>query len=293
MFILGFDSFCGQVFDNRIASETPERLDLMSGKYDEWKIDDGWVDYSENKAEWGYETILLATFDNTFEAGNIGNSGAEIEELQFKRRRKENLSWTTFARIAYDKQQKYYNVIDRLVDVGDYEYALVPVAGNIQGKEIIEDASVSFDNVWLCTNEDSIRLVYDVEYGDIDTITNTSEITTLENKYPYVFNTNLQYQRGTIKASLYSEKSIANRNIDIYSEKQLRANVIKELSKKKARVLKDGNGKSMLVYITSVKETYLYDMGTYGLEISYTEIGDYESSDDLERTGLLNVNISR
>lgn len=289
MFLIGVDMWGSRAFDSKITSDTPNKLELSNGKYDEWKVDDGKIDYSDYRQEWGYSTVMLSTFDNTLEAGNMSNNGYEIEQLHFKRRKKDGLAWTTIAKMNYDPTQKYYLLTDRLVGVGDYEYCLVPVSGNIEGVETIKDISVEFDNMWVCTNDDSIRLIYDVEFGDLDLVSNTVEINTLESKYPFVFDTKSCYQRGNITASLYSEQSVMDREINRSSERQLRNNIMNELKKKKPRVVKTGDGKNVIVCLTNVREQYMYDTGTYGVSFDFTEIGDYEDSNDLERCGLMEV----
>lgn len=290
MFLVGFDSYSGQIFDNKIGTETATYMELKNGKYDEWKLDTGLVDYSDSKTLWDYTTLMLATFNNTLEAGNMANNGYEINEVHFKRRKKSNLMWTTFAKMSYDPQKKYYQVLDRLAQAGEeYEYAFVPVTGNIEGVETVKDIIHTFDHLWIMSKDDGVRLIYDVEYSDINTVGNTSVITTLENRYPYIMSTPLCYRQGTIKAKLLSTTSVDNREINIYSERQLRSRVMNFLNDRKAKMIKDGSGMTVVARITNVKEipNNVFGGDICDISFDFIEICDYENSKDLEEVGLL------
>lgn len=290
MFLIGYDSYGGQIFDNKIGMETPKKMTLSNGKYDEWKLDTGIVDYSDVKTLWEHYTLMLATFNNTFEAGNMANNGYEINEVHFKRRKKSNLMWTTFAKMKYDPRKKYYQVLDRMAQGGElYEYALVPVTGNVEGVETIKDITHTFDDLWIMGKDDGVRFVYDVEYGDINTIGNTSIITTLENRYPYVMSTPLCYRQGTIKAKILSTTSVDNREIDIYSERQLRNRVIKFLNDRKAKMIKDGSGMTIVARINNAREipNNVFGGDICDVAFEFIEICDYENGKDLEEVGLM------
>lgn len=286
MFLIGLDSYCGMCFDNKIGTETANYMELKNGKYDEWKLDTGIVDYSSTKTLWDYTTLMLATFNNTLEAGNMANNGYEIEEVHFKRRKKTDLAWVTFAKMSYDPSQKYYQVIDRIASVGEYEYAFVPVTGNVEGVETIKDIVHTFDDLYVCDKDDSIRLIYDVEYGDINNMGNTSVINTLSGRYPYVMSTPLNYRQGTITAKIISQASIESRHIKIDSERQLREIVITFLTDRKAKVLKDGNGRSILCKIMNVREipNSVFAGGICDVSFDYVEIG---GESDFEKAGIM------
>lgn len=290
MFLIGFDSYGGQIFNSKIGMETPTKLELSNGCYDEWKLDTGIVDYSDKKTLWEYYTLMLATFNNTLEAGNMANNGYEINEVHFKRRKKSNLMWTTFAKMKYDPKQKYYQVLDRMAEAAqEYEYAIQPVTNGVEGVETTKSIVHTFDDLWVMSKDDGFRLVYDVEYGDIDTITNMSTIATLENRYPYVMSTPLCYRQGTIKGKLISQTSVDNRGIDINSERQLRNRALSFLNEGSPKLLKDGNGRIMIVKIYGVKEIphSVFAGEICDISFSYIEIGDAESGRDLENSGLI------
>lgn len=290
MFLIGFDAYGGQIFDSKTGASTPTHIELKNGKYDEWKLDTGIVDYSNTKTLWEYYTLMLATFNNTLEAGNMANNGYEINEVHFKRRKKSNLAWTTFAKMKYNPTQKYYQVLDRLAQGNEsYEYAIVPVTNNIEGVETIKSIVHTFDSLWVMGMDEGISLLYDVEYGDINVVNNISTVTTLENRYPYVLSTPLNYRQGTINAKLLSQSSVDNRNISINSERQLRERAIAFLSDKKAKLIKDGSGRSMIVKIYDIREipNNVFGGEICDISFSYVEIGDSENSRDLENVGLL------
>lgn len=293
MFVLGLDCYGSQAFISQIYAGGTTKLELSNGMYDEWKTDNALVDYKEEKEIWGYDTIFLATFNNTLEAGNISNNGYDIDYLVFKRRNIENLAWTTFAKIKYDPSVKYYQLIDRLAMAGEtYEYCVVPVAGSIEGQENIQQVDVEFDNVWIVDNSSSVRLIYDINYGDISYRDNTTTIDTLENKYPFTFTTPLSYREGSNGAKLISETSAWNSKLDIRSERKLRENILKFISDRKPKMIKDGLGRAYIVMIKDIVERPYSDFNgaMVDVEFNWVEIGDATSSTDLENVGLLNTN---
>lgn len=290
MFLVGYDSYGGQVYDNRIAMETPTYVSLSSGKYDEWKLDTGIVDYTSEKTKWEYYTLFLATFNNTFEAGNMSNNGYEINEVYFKRRNKSNLMWTTFAKMKYSPTQKYYQVLDRLAQGGEeYEYCITPVTNNVEGVETIRSIVHTFEDLWIMENGDGVRLTYDIEYGDINTIGNTSIITTLENQYPYIMSTPLSYKQGTIKAKIISTSSVGDRFINVRSERDLRNRVMAFLNNKRAKLIKDGSGRVIACKIMNARETpnNVFNGELCDVSFEFVEICDYNDTRGLEEVGLM------
>lgn len=296
---IGLDCIGGSaqgMFDCRPSMQSFQYLELRNGIFDEWKIDSELLLFTPEQKSWDYDTMLLATFNNTLEAGNISNEGREIEYLRYKRRSKNRLKWTTFAQLAYSPHQTHYGVYDRLVQgQEEYEYCVVPVSQGIEGRETIQDVVCDFDGLWLVDNDMGYKLMYDLNYGSISYTQQTAVLETLENQYPFFLTNSINYRKGSITAKVVTTKSSDDMIVDFYSERQLRERLFEFVSNRKPKILKDFLGRYYLVMLSGVRETPDSRFGGGLVEISFDwmEIGDANNTSDLEDMGLLQYDLNQ
>lgn len=297
MLTIGYNLFGGNYFDTRLYINNIYTAELKNGVFDEWKIDEIVGEYNTEKDEWGYDTVLLATFNNTLEAGNVQNEGKQIEYIRFKRRSKDKLRWTTFAQIPYDNIKKLYQVIDRLVQAQeDYEYAIVPVTANIEGRETMADILCEFDGVWLVDKNNSHQLLYNLEYGSIESVNKTAILEPLQSKYPFVTTSPINYKQSNVQAKLLSDKTIEQGTPNYKSERLLREKIMGFVNNKKPKILKDGMGRYYLVSIIgNPKEIPVnqLDGGVVDVAFDWVEIGDAHDTNTLERLDLITKGLVR
>lgn len=297
MFVIGYDLYGGGYFDARQYMNDIYTAELKNGVFDEWKMDEVLLEYSVDKSDWGYDTVMLATFNNTLEAGNVQNEGEHIEYLRFKRRSKDRLKWVTVAQIPFDKTRKLYTVLDRMVQAQEeYEYAVVPLTNDIEGRETMGEIVCDFDGLWLVDRENSHQLMYDLDYGSIESTNKTTILEPLDSKYPFVTTNAIDYKKGSIKARLLSDKTIEKGIPDYRSERLLRERIMDFISNRRPKILKDGMGRYYLVSIigspTEVPDNRL-NTGIADVSFDWVEIGDAHDTDTLERADLVDKGVVR
>jgi hypothetical protein len=286
--IIGMDFFNGSCFNTNIPVGQIYRAEMQDCIIDEVKIDENiTVSNLSTKQEWGLDTKLLGKFQNSLEAGNLDNKGMPIEFIIIKKRRKSDLTWSKIKEFNFDKAQKIYEFEDKYVEAGEeYEFALFPVTSNIEGKYTIADIVAEYDDTWLMDKENSVRLIYNLQYGDFDNIIPSTDIETMGGKYPTIaYAGELDYKRGNIQCLLVAKESM-NGITNVRQEKLLRKNVISFLTNKKPKLLKDNAGLYMVVSVKDVKELPQNDLkGQYGVSFNITEIADTDTQ-SLKDNGL-------
>lgn len=114
-----------------------------------------------------------------------------------------------------------YQLTDKYVCSGEqYEYAVVPVTGEIEGKQITTEIDCEFDGLYLIDNNNEIKLLYNLEIENIQNIIPNNIFEPLGSQYPIVYyNGTLNYRRGSIRALLLPDEDVNNSTLDIKNEK--------------------------------------------------------------------------
>lgn len=287
---MGYDD--GAVFDSKNVVNKFYRLELLNAVFDEinvrTKTDTG---CSSEKQEWQFDTKLLAKFQGNLEAGNIQVQGNQIEFIQFKKRKIGDLEWLNVAILPYELDKLVYEYDDKFVEAGEiYEYAILPLAyGGIEGEYVTDDIECKFDHTWLFDKDNNFKLMYNIEYGDIETVMPSNTYEPLGSKYPIVsYNGELDYRRGVIKSLLIADNS-TNGKIDVRQEKLLRNNIINFLKNKKPKIIKDSSGNYLLISIIGnpklVPNNNLSRL-LYEINFEFIEIGNVYDENTLIHSGL-------
>ena len=234
--------------------------------------------YSSTKEEWTYDTLLLAKFQNNLEAGNISLGGMLVEKIMLKKRRVEDLVWQDLISYTIQDGVNVYQFVDRLVEAGtEYEYAILPIGeGNFEGQYNVDRIVAEFEGTYICDKDNIFRLLYNLEYGDIENIISSSVIETFA-QYPVVSYGNLDYRQGSIQCLLLSDVTVDSGDIDLAQEKMLRKQVMQFLKNKKPKILKDNSGNYLMIAIIgSPKEIPNNDLAQqiYNISFDWVEIGN-------------------
>ena len=241
---------------------------------------------------WDYSTVLDCNFDNNISGGNVDQLSEGITEVRIKRRPVGTFDWIlikSYPITSLDDLSFIFN--DNLCynDV-EYEYAYVPVYGNVEGQYAVSTILSQFDGVFVCDMDTIIKFYAGVEYGTTDTAQQVGTFTVLGRQYPVVISNGLSnYQTGSVTGMVLPDDYEESRNIDRMAIVRKRDNLVKFLTNKKAKILKDYNGNKWLCYVTSNPQTSYtneYGQGIVSVGFGWTEIGDAESRDDLVKAGL-------
>lgn len=278
--IFGLDAFSLYSFEKMVYVGDIERIELSNMKVDYIKGDEEIKTPITSKEQWGLNTRILADFNGDLEAGNITmDNGMPIEKIKVRKRKLESMEWLDVVDLDFYPNKEHYNWTDRLVNSSvEYEYAIAPMSsGGVLGREIVSAITCDFNGVWVLGRDGKqFNLSYNVEIGDTENITKNSTHETIGGRYPiFIENGNVNYRRCSVKATIVSDKTLENNDVDIASERKLREALQEFLYQKKPIIYKDCTGNFIFakVDLNSIKFTPI-EKGLYDISFSVVEIGD-------------------
>lgn len=289
MFLIGYNMYGNQPFDANLSSYDFTYFQLTNIIADECSADLGNKTFSTEKGEWLSNTAFLATFNGTLEAGNFSMGDMEVDTVRFKKRKRGELKWLLFDEVPYQKTQYLYETKDRLARASiDYEYAVIPVASDIEGNIISNFITAEHDGLWVVDRNNSVNVFCEVDYGTIQHSTNIASFELLDSKYPIVVSGELDYINGSISGRLLSSDSLYGNSLNVQSEVTMREIAFEFMKNGKPKIIKNDKGRYYLVTITNVKEKpYSLNNASITISFGYVEIGDAEDLQTLIDCDLL------
>lgn len=298
MFVLcGYDFMKDKNALNSPPTLVPKynNVTLTNGIFDHWyTTNDATSDISTNiPKEWDILTIMNANFDGNINAGNMEYAISEIDGFKVKRRKYNEFDWITLKYIPVSELDNLSFVFnDTLAASGcEYEYAFVPVIGDVEGNYVSNTIASKFEGVFICDQGTIYKFFAGVRYGTNQNVQKVGVFEPYGRKYPVVVSNGLvNYQSGSVSGTVlpldYTQTGDMNRN-EIAKEKQ---ELFKYLTNKKAKILKDWNGNLFLICIVNTPTAEYnndYGMGKIDVSADWVEIGDANNQKDLYRNGMV------
>lgn len=268
---------------------------LKNGVFDHFNVSDSVTfDYTSIvPIGWDLDTILNASFKGNISAGNIDDTYKDIEKVRIKRRIKGTFEWTTLQEIVINNISDLgFAIADNLNQYNiEYEYAFVPVVGDIEGNYMVESIMSKFRGVFICDADVVMKIIAGVEYSGNSVNQQIGVFQPYNRQYPVVVsNSIIQYKTGNIGGWVLPESYETDKTLDPVSITREKDLMVKFLTNKKPKIIKDSNGNSWLVYFTgnpSLSYENNYNQAMVKISASWTEIGDSNSKDDLFASGLI------
>lgn len=298
MFVLcGYD-FCS---DKNALTEPPvqatryDEVTLSNGIFDHWNVsEDVSKPYSsEIPTIWDLLTVMNANFNGNINAGNIDYSLSEINGFKIKRRRTTEFDWVTLKYIPIkDLDDLSFVFNDNLAASGyDYEYAFVPVIGDIEGDYISNTIGSKFEGVFICDQDTIYKFFAGVRYGTNQKVQKIGVFEPYGRKYPVIVSNGLvSYETGSLSGTVLPSDYMKTNKMDRLKITEEKKALFEFLVNKKAKILKDWNSNSWLLCITgnpSAEYDSEYGMGKIDVSAEWTEVGDPENQKDLYRNGMV------
>ena len=302
-------SFINQIDSMTIQNGVFEHVNTLN-QYDPT------LDY-EQPTEWQSNFIMDADFDDDVSAGSVGNLLGVANAILVKRREAniyDNISdgWITIGRIeTLNSNDLKFTVSDYMCKSGTtYEYVLIPTLAQIQGGiEVQIETSISsdstiltvlseFDKIYICTVDKAQSLYAGSAYSDMVTERLAGVHQALGNKYPIVVtNSKIDYHTGGVSGTIlnkYYGKNDPDTNTIAPLDRQKIIEARKEfddfITQGVPMVLKDWNGNAWLIMVTdspSYSWASEWGMGLGTMSFSWTEIGDLDDQDSLNKAGMV------
>ena len=258
---------------------------------------------------WTYDTILNAAFNNSTSAGNLEYAVGKISGIKIKRRirpvgveygvapisKNSKYDWITLKYIPVESVSDLVFVFDDFLNAygTEYDYALVPVTGGVEGDYIIDSIMSKFNGVFIGDAEQTFKFLYDVSYSSNSRMQQVGTFEPLGRQYPIIVaNGLLSYETGSVSATILDDAFEETRVPDRVKTTN-KKNALKDfLTNKNPKLMKDFNGNIWLIMVTSpIEMNYLQGsaMGVPKVQFTWTQVGDANDQESLYDNGMTNV----
>lgn len=241
---------------------------------------------------WDNDTILLATFDGTLNAGNVDFVLENTSDLLIKRREKGTFDWQTI----YQKPiitTEDFNILylDKYCKNNtEYEYACVGALNGVEGNYSVIEVESKFNGMFIMDKDNIYGTVLDL--GSCDTTRNhyLMKQEYPAHKYPGAYSySEANYDSG--EASGYFVRfDSENCEFLIDDNTKYMKEIIDFLTNHKPKVLKLEDGRMWLISVDGMP-TDTEDGHKLHRIISFSwfESGNYNSEEDLYNADLIDV----
>lgn len=261
-------------------------------------------EFSPHKPHWDNATVMYCEFQHNLVAGNVGWITSNITQLKLKRRLSGTQKWITLYRKPIETAD------DLTLEYVDYtcpsgytmEYALVPCTDDAEWDYSITSVDTNYDGVFVISPSMECKKLYGgVVYSSDPTINELATLQPFNSRYPTIIrNPNVCYKQTTISGFLINDANEEKNYADIMSVKaRVNMTLMQRdwsdfLNSGKSFIIKDWNGKILLVQITTAPSyTYMQNTGNAIPYITFTtsEIGQYNNPLDLYEQGFLPLEV--
>lgn len=273
-----------------------EDIKIENGIYDHFNItkDTDFSYITTYPGSWDLSTQMDADFDGNINAGNIDYVVSQISDIRVKRRKKGEFDWYTLYDIPVtDPTDIDFVRYDYLAqNETEYEYAIVPVIGNVEGEYSMNSITSEFYGVFITDGSTTYKFKENVGYSSNERVRLTTTYEPYGSKYPIVIgNGQLSYNKGTVSGDILVMED--NENLDRKATVQRLQAIEDFLTTPSAKILKDFNGNIWLVTLSdNLPITYYSEvgMGFAQIQFNWSEIGDSNDGTDLYNSGLIYSN---
>lgn len=224
-------------------------------------------------SDWDFNTVLIARFDGSLEAGNLTNSDMPITSWRIYRKKKDDLIYKLLVELPFDPTVASFT--DTTVrNKIEYDYEVRPVSEGTEGNGIKGVGIVDFYG-WILSSVDGTKsFTFDMELSteSIQTVTDVKEIENYT-QFPVVSKGKLKYKKGSITCMPYE---VINNNYEIT------LNILEVLDEfinnSDAKILKNSKGEMFKVATSNFSHKYLDKISSqpYNITFSWTQIANME-----------------
>jgi hypothetical protein len=169
-------------------------------------VKSSYITGSDIPAEWDFDTILKADFDNSLQAGNVSFVLKSISGVLIQRREIGSFEWITLAHYPVNEVEDLnIKFEDRTAAIGrEYTYAFVPVLNGITGVYSKTDQLVECNRLVILDADEIWSTAISDCFCDTTRMYPSATIETLASKHPTVVrNTMANYDTVTVSNSTW------------------------------------------------------------------------------------------
>lgn len=268
-----------------------EGLSISNSKFDKIYLTTDTQNTSSSDFTSNVDTIILTTFDDkTLEAGNIGSFGKRLRSMQLKRRESGRNEWTTLAGYTItDTDHLNFSFADYFARGRntEYEYCVTYVLDD--GTElpyIMASTTSRFDGAVISDSTTSYHVLLDPKITNTTRNRESKVVTTLNGKYPYIFwGSESNYDSSNFSGTIIKNDGCDNWDFD--GSYRYREDMINWLTNGAAKILKMSDGREWMMAVDgNVDVDNSEHLDKVSISFNFTQIGDFDSSNDLSNNGL-------
>ena len=241
--------------------------------------------------EWDFNTVMNASFDEFFDAGNSGFSLRNTDTVVIRRRERLKNYWVTLFTIPINKTEDFaINVLDRYArSETDCIYRISSTLHGIENSFVEKEIYSVFDGMYLVDKNSSYGSIYNIE--DCDTTQNIkSEVIETYSKYPTVCsNSDLNYESGTTTALFIKMDETCTKPL-LNESREYRNEFKQRIASKKPMILKLPDGRLWMVKIVgNPGENTMGHQDLRQISFEWVEIGNPDDMKSLYYNDLSDV----
>lgn len=297
--ILGYN-FCqdANALDPRFTDvNNLNSVTIQNGIFDNLNLTrDVTTEYSsELPTVWDFLTVLDCNFNGNIDAGNLEYVLSQLSAVKIKRRVAGTFDWMTLFTVPINSvDDLLFERFDYFNAYGvEYEYALVPVVSGVEGNYITSTVDSVFNGVFICDSSSIYKFYAGVNFGGGEQVNKTGVFEPLGSKFPIVISNGvINYFKSTLSGTIISQTEYDTRQFSPLDNIKLRSDILSFLTKKKAKIIKDWNGRIYLILVVdNISVSPNNDIGGRFADIgfNYVQGGDANSRTDMENVGLIGV----
>lgn len=297
MFFLNCDVSNGiHTMDTTLTTASEfDSITLQNGIFDEFFVsknaDETGSITSSSGVSWGSNTIMDAKFNGSLNGGNIDYALNQLTSLKICRRRLNTFKWLTLFEIPITRPEDCnIEVEDRYARSGvDYEYAIVPKLGDVDGDYNTLVVHSSFDGLFLMEKDQSYGTRFNLGMS-LQKNSPTEVVATINEKYPVVFsNGNANYYSGSTNGTfLRTDAKTCDFVLD--GTWEYIDQLMEFLHDRKPKIQKYPDGRMQLIRITDASSDQAPEHpDAHTISYSWVEIGNCEDAEDLYNNGLIDA----
>lgn len=244
---------------------------------------------------WDFNTIINAGFNGNLISGNLTDDLAAADFIRIKRRLHNTYNWITLWEIDPKKDSEGWDFIryDKTARGNHtYEYAIVPVAGGIEGAYNNCSVDSCFEGIWLFDPKDGESYSTQLEYDNV--VTGNKPVAVVEtlghDKAYTVSNGLVNYQSGTVSGIFAPYDTHIDKHV-LKDNPLHREKIMRFLTNQHEKLLKMSDGRMWLCAPSSnpTEQAFVQSCANEPAKITFdwVENADCDSGRDLYKNGFI------
>ena len=289
MNLIGYDLYSDLdcFLSDSFGESSVSNVSIGPGTYDLIKMTKNTSEYEDPESldVWDQDSVFLSDFENKdFVGGNLSYFIKDIVSIRLKRREIGKFNWTgIYKHDVSEPGDTTFTYIDPYARGRKtvYEYCIAPIFrdGTERNYNIVEVES-DFDGAIIADKDRVLHVELEPQISQTTRNKTTSVITTINNKYPFVFyGGNANYTSGSFSGVIIKNEDDI---FDFDHSTEYRQEIVDWLTNGNPKILKMYDGRIWMISVSgNVQCDYSQHYDKVVVSFEFVEVGDVSSTDDM------------